>query len=143
VARKAECIFCQIVSGEAPSFRVCEDERTLTFLDLFPVSTGHTLVITKDHAENVFEATSEDLAAVARTARRVAQAIRLTLAPDGLGVFQLNGAAAGQTVFHYHMHLVPRAMGDGLTLHGRRRGDESELREMAKRLSAALDAEDA
>jgi histidine triad (HIT) family protein len=138
VSQVADCIFCKIVSGEAPCFRVCEDDHTLVFLDLFPVAAGHTLVVTRNHYENLFEATPAALEGVARSAKRVAGAIRKALAPDGLGVYQLNGAAAGQTVFHYHMHLVPRARGDALTLHGRTRGDEAELRAMAARLSAAL-----
>ena len=138
MAHEPDCIFCKIVREEAPSFRICEDEHTLTFLDLFPVAPGHTLVITKEHFSDVFEATPEALAAVARTARRVAHAIRAELTPDGLGVFQLNGAAAGQTVFHYHMHLIPRAMGDGLMLHGRRKAAPDELVEMARRLTSAL-----
>lgn len=140
LAHEPDCIFCKIVLGEAPAFRVCEDEHTLTFLDLFPVAAGHTLVVTKQHFESLFEATPEALAGVVRTSLRVAQGIRAAIAPDGLGVFQLNGAAAGQTVFHYHMHLIPRAMGDGLTLHGRRRGDEDELRDLAARIAAAIPA---
>ena len=138
MAHEPDCIFCKIVREEAPSFRICEDEHTLTFLDLFPVAPGHTLVITKEHFSDVFEATPEALAAVARTARRVAHAIRAELTPDGLGVFQLNGAAAGQTVFHYHMHLIPRAMGDGLMLHGRKKAEPDELGEMARRIGSAL-----
>ena len=88
------CIFCKIVRGEAPAAKVFEDEHTLALMDIFPVTDGHTLVITKDHAENLFEASSEALQAVAATAKRVAHALKDTLAPDGLMVFQLNGAAA-------------------------------------------------
>jgi len=138
-----DCIFCQIVAGAAPSFPVCEDEQTLTFLDLFPVSPGHTLVITRDHYENLFEAPSAALEAVAATSKRVAGAIRKELAPDGLGIFQLNGAAAGQTVFHYHLHLLPRRMGDPMTLHSRVRGNAEALEAMAARLRAALATEPA
>ena len=134
----SECIFCKIVEGEAPSFRVCEDESTLTFMDVFPVADGHTLIITKEHFANLFEATPDALAGVARTASRVAHAIRKEFAPDGLGVFQLNGAAAGQTVFHYHMHLIPRSAGQGLQIHSRQRGKEARLRENARRLAAAV-----
>src|SRR5262245_51394144 len=110
--RESNCIFCRIVSGEAPAARVHEDALTLTFMDLFPVTRGHTLIITKEHCDNIFEASATALAAVASISRRVALAIRKELAPEGLGVFQLNGAAAGQTVFHYHMHLIPRAPGE-------------------------------
>src|SRR5258705_9933571 len=105
MATQPDCIFCRIVRGEAPAHRVCEDERTLAFMDIFPVTDGHTLVITKDHFENVFEADEDALAAIARTSHRVAAAIKSELAPDGLMVFQLNGQAARQAVFLSHMHL--------------------------------------
>jgi histidine triad (HIT) family protein len=138
MAQKPDCIFCKIVRGEAPAHRVCEDERTLVFMDIFPVTDGHTLVITKDHFENVFEADEDALAAIARTSHRVAAAIRSELAPDGLMVFQLNGAAAGQTVFHYHMHLMPRTNGEPLALHTRVPGVATRLAEIAAKLSRAL-----
>jgi histidine triad (HIT) family protein len=139
MSHDAACIFCEIVRGEAPCFKVCEDALTVTFLDVFPVAPGHTLVVTREHFENVFEATPEALSAVASASGRVAKAIREELSPDGLGVFQLNGAAAGQSVFHYHMHLLPRSKGEGLKLHTRARGADRDLREMAARLRAALE----
>lgn len=133
-----DCIFCKIVGGQAPASKVFEDEHTLVFMDIFPVTEGHTLVITKDHFENVFEATPQSLQAVAATAKRVAEALRRVLMPEGLMVFQLNGAAAGQTVFHYHMHLLPRAMDEPLALHARQLGDPQRLRELAALLAAKL-----
>lgn len=133
------CIFCQIVSGEAPCFEVYRDDHVVVFMDLFPVAVGHTLVVTREHFENLFEATPEALAGVTTASRRVAQAIRAELAPAGLGVYQLNGAAAGQTVFHYHMHLIPRGEGDSLRLHGRSRGDATQLSDLAQRLHRALE----
>jgi len=129
------CIFCKIVRGEAPAAMVFEDEHTLAFMDIFPVTDGHTLVVTREHAENVFEASREVLEAVAATAKRVAHALRDTLAPEGLMVFQLNGAAAGQTVFHYHMHLMPRAAGEPLLLHTRVPGDPQRLASLAETLA--------
>jgi histidine triad (HIT) family protein len=143
LAAKPDCIFCQIVSGDAPSFPVCEDERTVTFLDLFPVSPGHLLIVPRDHYENLYDTPADVLAEVAATSKRVAAAIRRELAPDGLGIFQLNGAAAGQTVFHYHMHLLPRRMGDPMAIHGRVRGVPEELESISARLRAALAAEGA
>ena len=137
-SRDASCIFCQIVRGEAPSFLVAEDERTLAFMDIFPVAPGHTLVITKEHCENIFEASVEGLAAVAETSHRIARAIRDVLSPEGLGLFQLNGAAAGQTVFHYHQHLIPRSSGESLKLHTRVRGDDAELLALSRKLATAL-----
>jgi histidine triad (HIT) family protein len=133
-----DCIFCRIVAGEAPCHRVEEDDRTLAFMDLFPVADGHVLIITKEHAATIFEASEASLTAVAATARRVAHAIRAVLAPDGLMVFQLNGAAAMQTVFHYHMHLLPRREGEPLALHSRVPGDPGRLSDLATRIGAAL-----
>ncbi len=132
------CVFCRIARGELPSHKVCEDERTLVFMDIAPVTDGHTLVVTREHFANLFEASPEALGAVMATAKRVAHAIETVLAPEGLMVFQLNGAAAGQTVFHYHMHLMPRAAGEPLVLHARRPGDPARLAELAARIAAAL-----
>jgi histidine triad (HIT) family protein len=139
MAQRDDCIFCKIVNGAAPCFRVCEDDRTLTFLDLFPVAEGHALVVPKQHARDLFEMDRDTLTAVSATSLRVAAAIKRVLAPDGLAVFQLNGAAAGQTVFHYHMHLLPRNEGVPFALHTRVRGDDGALEQTAKRLAAALD----
>jgi len=138
VNRKPDCIFCQIVEGRAPAFLVDEDATTLSFLDLFPVAKGHTLVVTREHFENLFEASPEALAGVVTASRRVAHAIREAIVPEGLGVFQLNGAAAGQTIFHYHMHLVPRWHGQEFKLHSRVRGDADQLRATAARIQAAV-----
>jgi histidine triad (HIT) family protein len=132
------CIFCRIARGEAPCHRVYEDAHTLAMMDIFPVTDGHTLVITKSHFADIFAADREALVAVAATAHRVAAAIRAALAPDGLMVFQLNGAAAMQTVFHYHMHLMPRAAGEPLALHTRVPGDPARLAELAGRISSAI-----
>ena len=133
-----ECIFCKIVRGEAPADKVYEDERVLVFMDLFPVTDGHTLIVTKEHFENLFEATEESLQAVVATSRRIARAIQAALEPEGLMVFQLNGRAAGQAVFHYHMHLMPRNEGEPLALHTRVQGDPARLRAVSARLAAAL-----
>jgi histidine triad (HIT) family protein len=138
MSNAARCIFCLIVQGEAPAHRVYEDADTLVFMDIFPVSDGHTLVVPKAHAENVYEVDADTLAAIARTSHRVAAAIRAELVPDGLMVFQLNGEAAGQTVFHYHMHLLPRRRGETLQLHTRVPGDPARLAAIATRLARAL-----
>lgn len=135
---EVDCIFCRIVRGEAPAHRVCEDELTLCFMDAFPVTDGHTLVITKGHHETLFEAPSESLQAVAATAKRVAHALRAALRPDGLMVFQLNGVAAGQTVFHYHLHLLPRAADEPLALHARVPGDPERLARNAAAIARHL-----
>jgi len=138
---RPDCIFCRIVRKEAPAYVVSEDERTLVFMDIFPVADGHTLIIPKAHCDDLFGADPEDLRAIIDRSREVAHAIRSVLAPDGLGVFQLNGAAAGQTVFHYHMHLIPRNRGATLALHSRTPGDPARMAEIAQQLAETVAAE--
>ncbi len=135
---KEECIFCRIVAGDAPAQRVHEDELTVTFMDLFPASRGHLLIVPKRHFSDIRGADDASLARVIANSRRIALALQRALGPDGIGVHQLNGAAAGQTVFHYHMHLIPRRMGDPIGFHGRNRAEESELAEVATEISRAL-----
>jgi histidine triad (HIT) family protein len=134
------CIFCAIVAGNAPCHRVYEDEHVLAFMDIQPVGDGHSLVIPKRHYQNLFEADEASLLAVMGVSRRLAHALRQALSPDGIGVHQLNGAAAGQTVFHYHMHLIPRNHGDPIAFHGRKAGDPVRMAENARRIAAALEA---
>ena len=136
--RVSDCIFCQIVAGDAPCDLVHEDELTVTFMDLFPVGRGHLLVVPKAHAENLFEIPEPALEQVVRNTRCLALALREVFSPDGIGVHQLNGAAAGQTVFHYHVHLIPRMQGGPRFVHGRVQGDPAELSGNARLISAAL-----
>ena len=136
----SDCIFCQIIRGQASCHRVYEDDEVLVFMDIFPVSPGHTLVIPKQHAVDIFDLPEPAASSIARVARRVAHAIDVALEPDGLMVAQLNREAAGQTVFHYHTHLIPRSQGDPMTLHARVPGDSNEMSEIASRLVEALDA---
>ena len=109
-----ECVFCRIVAGEEPLNHVAEDERALAFMDINPATVGHSLVIPKAHAVDIWELEPEDAGAVWRLAIRVAQAQREALKPEGLTLFQANGRAGFQDVFHFHLHLVPRWRGDGL-----------------------------
>jgi len=136
----SECIFCRIAAGAARSHPVWEDRDTLAFMDLSPLAAGHVLVIPKPHWENLFEIPAPALAAVMDTVKRVAHALRATLAPPGLGVYQVNGRPAGQTVFHYHVHLIPRHGGVSLDLHGRRRAGRDELERVAKQIRGGLEA---
>lgn len=108
-----DCVFCRIRDGQIPSTRVYEDERTLAFMDINPLNEGHTLVIPRAHAATLFEADEEDLRAAIATAKRVATAVRTALHADGLNMLQANGAAAFQSVPHFHLHLIPRFTGDG------------------------------
>ena len=110
------CIFCRIVAREIPAAVVYEDEHTLAFMDAGQVNPGHVLVAAKGHAENLYELNDAQAGALLRTAARVARAIRDAYQPEGLSVYQANGKAAWQSVFHYHMHLVPRREGDGMAL---------------------------
>jgi histidine triad (HIT) family protein len=110
------CVFCRIVAKEIPAAIVYQDDQTLAFMDAGQVNPGHVLVAAKGHAENLYELNDAQAGALLRTAARVARAIREAYQPEGLSVYQANGKAAWQTVFHYHMHLVPRYEGDGMTL---------------------------
>ncbi len=109
-----DCVFCAIVEGRQPAAIVHEDELTVAFLDITAVTDGHTLVIPKRHAADLWEITPEDAAAVMATVHRTAARIREVLAPDGLTLFQANRDAGWQDVFHLHVHLVPRTAGDHL-----------------------------
>jgi histidine triad (HIT) family protein len=134
-----QCIFCRIVARQAPAHVVYEDAQLLAFMDLFPASEGHLLVIPKRHVINLLDSDDGDLAAISPLTRRLAQAQRRALAPDGIAVVQLNGAAAGQTVWHYHVHLIPRRKGDSMQVHGRVQGEAEQLADVAKRIAAELD----
>jgi histidine triad (HIT) family protein len=112
----SNCVFCRIVAKEIPAAVVYEDEQTLAFMDAGQVNPGHVLVAAKGHAANLYELNDAQASALLRTAARVARAIREAYKPQGLSVYQANGKAAWQTVFHYHMHLVPRHEGDGMAL---------------------------
>ncbi len=108
-----DCVFCKIRDGQIPSFKIQEDERTLTFMDINPLNSGHCLVVTKTHAATIFEADPEDLRAAITTAKKVAAVLQQALKPDGLNLLQANGAAAFQSVPHFHLHLIPRWSNDG------------------------------
>jgi histidine triad (HIT) family protein len=112
----SECVFCRIVAKQIPATVVQEDADTLAFMDIGQVNPGHVLVALKSHADNLFELQDAQAAAVFRAVARVARAIRDAFAPQGLSVYQANGKAAGQTVFHFHVHLVPRHENDGMNL---------------------------
>jgi histidine triad (HIT) family protein len=138
VSRPASCIFCKIVAGDAPAHRVHEEALVVSFMDIAPVGDGHLLIVPKAHSENLLDTDPAALAAVMDASSRLAHALKRALAPDGIGVHQLNGAAAGQTVFHYHMHLIPRNHGDPIAFHGRKAGDPARLAENARKIAAAL-----
>jgi histidine triad (HIT) family protein len=130
-----DCIFCQILAEKAPCYPVHETRYTRTFLDIFPAAPGHCLIVTKHHYRDIFEATPEAIGMVGHVSTLIAHTVREELQCDGVGLFQLNGAAAGQTVFHYHMHVIPRRAGEELSIHSREPGNPAELEAMAARLS--------
>ena len=134
------CIFCKIVTGEIPSFKIYEDDQTLAFMDINPASPGHALVIPKVHAADVYGIRDDDIAAVARTSKRIAAAVESVLKPAGLNLLQCNGPGAAQGVYHFHMHVLPRTMGDELKLNwGPEPGDMDEIKEWADKIHAALE----
>ena len=107
------CIFCDIVKGVIPNFTVYEDDVVLAFEDINPISEGHTLIIPKRHAENIWEIPEKDLAAVTLAAKKVAYGIQEALNPAGVVALQLNGRGVNQVVMHYHLHLMPKKVGTG------------------------------
>jgi histidine triad (HIT) family protein len=134
-------IFAKILRGEIPSARVFEDEHVYAFMDAFPQGKGHTLVIPKQsEARNLLEEEPEKLSQLILGVQRVARAVRAALQPDGVMVFQLNGAPTGQTVFHLHFHIIPRWEGDGpLGRHaGGQMADMDELKALAAQIAAKI-----
>ena len=136
-----DCVFCKILAGEIPSFKLYEDSLTYAFMDINPANPGHALVIPKHHAANLYEMPSEWLAACIVTARRVAVAVNQVARPDGLNMVQANGEGAAQSVQHFHIHLIPRMLGDELKLNwGLQPGEMDAIGELAGRITRAIEA---
>ena len=136
-----QCIFCRLVADEIPSARVYEDALTTAFMDLGQVNPGHVLVATKRHAATLLNITPEEAAAVMQTAQHVARAVMAVFNPPGLTLLQANGREGDQTVFHFHMHVVPRHAQDGIALSWPRKDPSAEvLQGYAARLRDALAA---
>lgn len=138
MAYDSQNIFAKIIRGEAPCFKVYEDAHTLAFMDIMPQAEGHTLVIPKEPAENIFDLSPEGAAALVRTTQKIATAVRKVTGAPGVMLAQLNGAAAGQTVFHIHFHVIPRTGGIDLALHARDKADFTKLKALAERIAAAI-----
>ncbi|MCL2372337.1 MAG: HIT family protein [Defluviitaleaceae bacterium] len=111
-----DCIFCKIIAGEIPSFKLYEDDNFIAILDRFPASPGHALIIPKRHAVDLFELTPAEAAAILPLAQKLGGKIKSILGADGLKIMQNNGSAAGQDVMHYHLHLIPCSASDGLEM---------------------------
>lgn len=131
-------IFAKILRGEIPAHKVYEDESTIAILDVMPQADGHTLVIPKAAAENLFDLEPAMAEAAIRVGQRVARAAMKAFQPAGITLMQFNGAEAGQTVFHFHLHVIPRYAGQPLRSHGRGFAEPALLEDHAARLKAAL-----
>lgn len=131
-------VFARILRGEIPAHRVYEDESCLAFMDVMPQTEGHTLVIPKFPARGLFDLPPEQLTALILATQKVARGVRTAFQPDGLTIMQFNGAAAGQTVFHIHFHILPRYMGRELNTHAREVAAGAVLKAHAEKIRAAL-----
>ena len=131
-------IFAKILRGEIPCVKVYEDAKTLAFMDVMPESDGHVLVIPKEPAENVLDLSADGMAAMMATTQRIARAVDKALAPDGILLKQYNGAAAGQSVFHIHFHVLPRWEGVPLAPHGKVMVQAATLEPIAAKIRSAL-----
>ena len=136
MAADPDCLFCKIVAGDLPATRVDEDERTVAFMDINPATRGHLLVVPREHSEDLFEIDAEDLSACAVAAQRLAGRVRERLGADGVNLLNCAGQAAWQTVFHFHVHVIPRYQADPLRLPWNPTpGDRDEIAAAAQELS--------
>ncbi len=136
-----DCIFCKIVKGDIPSFKVYEDHQVLAFADINPISPGHTLIIPKNHAANLTEISEEDLGAVHRASKKVMAGIEAALKPSGVACLQLNGRGVNQVVFHYHLHLIPKIPGGPplpVSAWEIKPGNMDEIKKTVEKITAAI-----
>jgi histidine triad (HIT) family protein len=136
----ADCVFCKIRDGEIPSKKIYEDDATLAFMDINPLNTGHCLVVPRRHAATIWDADVADLQATIATAQKIAIALMAAVKPDGLNMLQANGAAAFQSVPHFHLHLIPRWVRDGKGFDWKLvPGDRAQIATVGDRVRAALE----
>jgi histidine triad (HIT) family protein len=133
-----DCIFCKIVRGELPSYKIYEDEKTFALLDINPVNRGHTLVIPKKHTLDVFEIEEGEWDAVMRTVRKISHALEASLHPSGINLAMNNRSGAGQVVFHAHVHVMPRYPNDGHELWKGKSYTQGEATTLAERIVQSL-----
>jgi histidine triad (HIT) family protein len=131
-------IFAKILRGEIPCVKVYEDDKTLAFMDVMPQADGHTLVIPKEAAENIFELSAGGAAALIAATQKIAKAVKAGLNAPGIMLTMLNGAPAGQSVFHAHFHIIPRSHGVDMGLHARGMVDAKTLEPIAAKIRSAL-----
>jgi len=133
------CIFCKIVVGQMPCFKLLEDDDAVAFMDIYPANDGHCLVVAKEHYPTLFDISDEALAAVSRSVSKVARAVNQALSPVGLNLVQANGPGAQQSVAHFHVHILPRNSGDELKLNwGAEPGDAKTIAAIAEKIRAKL-----
>ncbi len=133
------CIFCKIVNGEIGSNTVYEDESFKAIMDISPSYVGHVIILSKNHAENLFAMSDEDLSKALIVAKKVAKAVKEATGCDGVNILQNNGVEAGQTVFHYHIHIIPRFKDDNVNMTWEQLSpDFSVLGEMAEKIKSYL-----
>jgi len=134
----SNCLFCRILAREIPSEKVYEDDKVYAFLDIKPVNPGHALVIHKHHHADIFDTPEADMRDLAAGARKVAIAVKETLKVDGVNLGMNNGGAAGQVIFHAHLHVIPRRSSDGLKHWPHQDAKPDELKAVAEKLRSAL-----
>ncbi len=134
----SDCLFCKIANNEIPSVRVYEDETVFAMMDIFPESEGHLLIVPKVHGENLFALDKQTLAHIISVSQTLAKATKVALNADGIKIAQFNGAAAGQTVFHYHMHVVPAYEGVAFKRHAGAPADSVALQQLADKIKEQL-----
>jgi histidine triad (HIT) family protein len=137
-----DCIFCKIIKGEIPCFKVYEDDKVLAFEDINPIAEGHTLIIPKRHAQDLWEIPGGDLTAVHLASQKVIRAIKKALGPSGVALLQLNGRGANQVVGHYHLHLMPRTVGRPplpVTEWELNEGDMEAIKKTAQKIASAIE----
>jgi histidine triad (HIT) family protein len=135
----SECVFCRIISGDIPSTRIYEDDEIVAFMDINPANPGHALVVPKRHFRNLFDIDEEMAAKVMRVATKIAKAVKKAINPDGVNLFQASEKAAFQTVFHFHMHVIPRWEEDGLVEPWEpKKGDIEEIGRVAEKIRGCL-----
>lgn len=135
---KDDCLFCKIINGEVPCHRIYENDKVLAFLDIGPVNKGHALVIPKEHHVNLLDMPDDILAEVAIASKKVANAVIEAVGADGCNIGKNNGAAAGQVIFHAHMHIIPRFKGDGLEHWPSGKYEEGEAEEIKEKIKEVI-----
>jgi histidine triad (HIT) family protein len=133
-----DCIFCKIVAGDIPSERIYEDDAAFAFLDIHPNNKGHTLVIPKNHCVNIYDFPDEALSGVIRAVKKVSIAVKKAMNADGINLGMNNDGAAGQLVFHAHIHVIPRFSNDGLKHWHGRAYENGEIEEFGKKIRSEI-----